>query len=266
MPIMKSIHTSILLLAGSLAFSVSHAQPADAPPPKVNGVVIPQSRIDLLVKTTTAQGQPDSPELRNRVRDELITREVMVQEAIKKGVDKNPEVVLQLEMQKQGLLINVYIQDYLKANPISEETVRKEYETAKAQLGVREYKARHILVKDEAEAKQIIAQLKKGGSFEKIAAEKSEDAGSKNRGGDLDWNPPARYVKPFADALVKLKKGQLVDAPVQTQFGWHIIRLDDERAARVPPFDEVKNNIQQQLQQQAVQKFVAEQRAKAKIE
>ena len=150
--------------------------------------------------------------------------------------------------------------------PISDEAMRKEYENAKTLAGAKEYKARHILVKEEAEAKQIIAQLKKGGNFEKIAAEKSEDTGSKNRGGDLDWAPPARYVKPFADALVKLKKGQLTDTPVQTQFGWHVIRLDDERATKIPPFDEVKNNIQQQMQQQAVQKAIADLRAKAKVE
>jgi peptidyl-prolyl cis-trans isomerase C len=265
MPIVKILRASILLLAGSFAFSISLAQPADAPP-KVNGVAIPQARIDLMVKTAAAQGQADTPELRTRIRDELITREVLAQEAAKKGMDKGPEVATQLEMQKQGLLINLFIQDYLKANPITDDVVRKEYDTAKSQLGGKEYKARHILVKDEAEAKQIIAQLKKGGNFDKLAAEKSDDAGSKNRGGDLDWNPPARYVKPFADALVKLKKGQLTDTPVQTQFGWHIIRLDDERATRVPPFEEVKNNIQQQLQNQAVQKFIADQRAKAKIE
>jgi peptidyl-prolyl cis-trans isomerase C len=171
-----------------------------------------------------------------------------------------------LEIQRQELLINAFLQDYVKANPIPEETLRKEYDAAKTQSGAKEYKARHILVKEEAEAKQIIAQLKKGANFDRIAAEKSEDTGSKGKGGDLDWSPPNRYVKPFADALVKLKKGQLTDTPVQSSFGWHIIRLDDERPMKVPPFEEVKGTIQQQLQQQVVQKAIADLRAKAKIE
>jgi peptidyl-prolyl cis-trans isomerase C len=255
----------LLLLVGSLLFSVGNAQPANGDT-KVNGVTIPQSRVELLVKNAMSQGQPDSPELRSRVRDELITREVLLQEALKKGVDKNPEIAVQLEIQRQGVLINAFLQDYAKANPIPEETLKKEYEAAKAQAGAKEYKARHILVKDEAEAKQIVAQLKKGANFDKIAADKSEDTGSKNRGGDLDWSPPNRYVKPFADALVKLKKGQLTDTPVQSSFGWHVIRLDDERPTKVPPFEEVKGNIQQQLQQQLVQKAIADLRAKAKIE
>lgn len=252
-----------MLVAGFL--SAAGAQGAD-PVPKVNGVTIPQSRIETMVKGAAAQGQPDSPELRNRVRDELITREVLIQEAAKKGIDKNPEVVIQLELQRQSLIINAFLQDYARNNPISDETLRKEYETAKTNAGAKEYKARHILVKDETEAKQIVAQLKKGSNFEKLAAEKSEDTGSKGRGGDLDWGQPTRFVKPFGEALTKLKKGQLTDPPVQSQFGWHVIRLDDERATRIPPFEEVKNNILQQMQQQAVQRFIAELRSKAKIE
>ena len=152
------------------------------------------------------------------------------------------------------MLVNAYLQDYLKANPITDDMMKKEYETAKAQTGGKEYKARHILVKSEDEAKQIIAQLKKGASFEKLAAEKSEDTGSKGKGGDLDWSPPNRYVKPFSDALMKLKKGQMTDTPVQSPFGWHVIRLDDERPFKVPGFDKAKANIHQQLQNQAVQK------------
>jgi peptidyl-prolyl cis-trans isomerase C len=264
MQITKTSHT-LLLLAGSLMFSISNAQPANGET-KVNGVTIPQSRIELLVKSATAQGQPDSPELRSRVRDELITREVLLQEAMKKGVDKNPEIATQLEIQRQGVLINAFLQDYVKVNPIAEETLKKEYEAAKSQAGAKEYKARHILVKEEADAKQIIAQLKKGANFDKLAAEKSEDTGSKTHGGDLGWSPPNRFVKPFADVLVKLKKGQLTDTPVQSSFGWHVIRLDDERPTKVPPFEEVKGNIQQQLQQQVVQKAIADLRAKAKIE
>jgi peptidyl-prolyl cis-trans isomerase C len=259
--ILRSLATALLAIG---LFSTAGTQAADAA--KVNGVAIPQSRVDAMVKNASAQGQPDSPELRNRVRDELITREVLMQEAAKKGIDKNPDAVMQIEFQRQTLLINMFMQDYFRSNPINDETMRKEYESAKIMAGAKEYKARHILVKDEAEAKQIVAQLKKGGNFEKIAAEKSEDTGSKNRGGDLDWGAPARYVKPFGDALTKLKKGQITDPPVQSQFGWHVIRLDDERATKIPPFEDVKNSLQQQLQGQAAQKLIADLRAKAKIE
>ena len=265
MKVTEHLQILTLAIAGSLAFAAGIAPAADAVA-KVNGVSIPQSKIDLLVKNATAQGQPDSPELRSRIREELVTREVLMQEALKKGLDKSPEVVAQLEIQRQGLLVNAYLQDYLKANPVTEDMMKKEYETAKAQAGSKEYKARHILVKQEDEAKHIIAQLKKGASFEKLAAEKSEDTGSKGKGGDLDWSPPTRYVKQFSDALVKLKKGQLTDTPVQSPFGWHVIRLDDERPFKVPTFEEVKANIQQQLQNQAAQKVVADLRAKAKIE
>ena len=265
MKTVKSPLPAILALAAWVAVCPLQVCAADAVA-KVNGKEIPQSRMDMFMKSTAAQGQPDSPELRTRIRDELITREVLIQEAAKSGIDKNPEIVLQLEMQRQTLLINAFLQDYARNHPISEETMKKEYETAKTNAGAKEYKVRHILVKDEAEAKAIIAQLKKGGSFEKIAAEKSEDTGSKAKGGDLDWGAPGRYVKPFAEAMVKLKKGQMTDVPVQSQFGWHIIRLDDERATKIPPFEEVKNNIQQQMQQQAVQKAIADFRAKAKIE
>jgi len=264
---MQLMKTSQILMASLAAlFAAAACSAQSSAVAKVNGVTIPQSRLEMLLKNATAQGQPDSPELRNRIRDELITREIMVQEATKKGLDKNPEVTAQLEFQRQGVLINAYLREYLKTNPVTEETMKKEYETAKAQMGTKEYKAHHILVKQEEDAKQLIAQIKKGASFEKLAAEKSEDQGSKAKGGDLDWSVPNRYVKPFSEALVKLKKGQLTETPVQTQFGWHIIRLDDERPAKVPSYEEVKGQIQQQLQNQAAQRAIADLRAKAKVE
>ena len=233
---------------------------------KVNGVTIPQARLDFLIKNATLQGQPDTPDLHNKVKDELVTREVLAQEAARKGMDKNPEVVTQIELQRQGVLINAFLQDYAKSQPITDEAMKKEYDQVKAQSGSKEYKARHILVETEDEAKQIIGQLKKGGNFEKIAADKSKDSGSKAKGGNLDWSPANRYVPPFAQALGKLKKGQTTDAPVQTQFGWHVIRLDEERAAKFPTFEEAKPQIQQQMQQQAVNKLIADLRAKAKVE
>jgi len=260
---MKRSRTLQLLLIAAVTVTANIAQAESI---KVNGVTIPQSRLDLIVKNATTQGQADTPELRKKIKDEMVDREILVQEAAKKGLDKNPEVATQIEIQRQSVLINAFLQDYVKAHPISDDAMKKEYEQVKAQSGSKEYKARHILVETEAEAKQIIAQLKKGGNFEKIAGEKSKDSGSKAQGGNLDWSVPNRYVPPFAQALAKLKKGQFTDAPIQTQFGWHVIRLDDERAAKFPSFEEAKPAIQQQLQQQTVNKLIADLRAKAKIE
>ena len=255
----------VLALAASLAAATGNAQTAGAVA-RVNGVVVPQSRLDLLLKVNATQGQPDTPEVRSRMRDALITREVISQEAVKKGLDKSVEVTAQLDLQRQEALVNAYVQDYIKNHPLGEDALKKEYERQKAQIGDKEYKARHILVKNEAEAKQIIAQLKQGAIFDKIAAEKSEDQGSKAQGGNLDWSAPGRYVPPFAAALKKLKKGQLTDTPVQTQFGWHVIRLDDERPFKTPGYEEVKPQLQQNLQRQAIDKVIGDLRAKARIE
>ena len=252
-----------LALAGLVSASIVHAQSG---PVKVNGVTIPQARFDFFVKNATAQGQTDTPELQNRIKDTLINREVLVQEAARKGLEKNPDVAMQIQLQRQEVLINAVLQDYAKTHPVTDEALKKEYEQIKAKNSDKEYKARHILVAKEDEAKEITAQLKKGASFEKIAAERSQDPGSKVQGGDLDWGPANRYVPPFAQALAKLKKGQTTEAPVQTQFGWHVIRLDDERPLKIPPFEQVKSQIQQQVQQQSINKFIAGLRGKAKIE
>ena len=240
--------------------------PAAAQSVKVNGKEIPQSRIDVGVKSRIAQGQPDTPELRNTVKDALINQEIIAQEAVKKGLNKKPDVAAAIEINRQDILVNAYVQDYLQKNPVKDDTLKQEYERIKTQVGGKEYKARHILVENEAEAKDIIAQIKKGASFEKLAAERSKDTGTKDKGGDLDWNVPGNFVKPFGEALMKLKKGQLTETPVQSNFGWHIIRLEDERAFQPPAFESVKANLQRNVQQQMIQKAVTELRAKAKIE
>lgn len=255
-------HLRIAVLAAGLAvFAPAHGQNTA----KVNGVAIPQQHFDLLIKNLVAQGQLDTPEMRDAVKQQMINRELMVQEAAKRGLDKNPEIAARLAFGRQDVLSNAYIQDVLRANPVTDDQTKKAYERFKAQ-SAKEYKVRHILVKNEDEAKDIIAQIKKGASFEKLAAEKSLDAGTKGNGGDLDWSMPARFVKPFGDAMTKLKKGQLTDAPVQTNFGWHIIRIDDERPAKMPPFDEAKPQLQQMLQNQAVETAIGDLRKKAKIE
>lgn len=262
---MKS--TAIALLLGLAAATAAHAQNGVA---RVNGVVIPQSRMDMFVRDLTAQGRPDTPELRAAIKQELINRELLAQEAARRGLEKTPEIAAQIDIARQSVLARAVMQEAMRTSPVTEEVMRKEYERIKSQLGTREYKPRHILVEKEDEAKDIIAQIKKGASFEKLASEKSKDTGTKMRGGELDWTRPDSVVRPFADALARLKKGQLTDDPVQTQFGWHVIRLDDERALKVPGYDEVKGNIQAQLQQrqqqQAQGKILNDLRAKAKIE
>ena len=257
---MKLLRTAVLA-AGLAVVATAHGQNVA----RVNGVAIPQQHFDILIKNLVAQGRPDSPEMRDAIKQQMISRELMVQEAAKRGLDKNPETAARLTFSRQDILSNAYIQDVLRANPVTDDMVKKEYERIKAQA-TKEYKTRHILVEKEDEAKDIIAQLKKGASFEKLAAEKSNDPGSKTNGGDLDWSMPSRFVKPFGDAMVKLKKGQVTETPVHTNFGWHVIRVDDERAAKIPGFDEAKPQVQQGLQNQAVEKAIADLRAKAKIE
>lgn len=241
-------------------------QESDKPALIVNGVAIPQSRLDIVLQQQAAQGQPSSPEMLKAIKENLITNELFAQEAAKKGFDKKPEVVTQVEMMKSSILARAFVQDFAKSSPVSEEALKAEYDRIKAQMGDKEYKARHILVDSEQAAKDIIAQLKKDPKkFEKLAADKSKDP-SKEKGGDLGWSAPGNFVKPFSDAMVALKKGQLTDKPVQSQFGWHVIRLDDMRDMKAPPLAEVKPQLSQRIQQQALEKLIADLRAKAKIE
>jgi len=231
----------------------------------VNGVAIPKSSVDAIIKERAAQGMPDNEDMRKAIRDELINREIIVQEATRRGMTKSADIQSQIGMARQAVIVRAYLQDFVKDHPITEETVKGEYEKVKAQMGSKEYKARHILVEKDTEAKEIVVKLKKGEKFEELA-KVSKDPGSKDRGGDLDWNTPASYVKPFSDALVKLEKGKYTEVPVQTQFGFHVIQLDDVRDVKFPSMDEVKAGLQQRLQQQQLEKVVSDLRAKAKIE
>lgn len=232
----------------------------------VNGISIPQARIDLRVKAAAAQGQPDSPDLRKAIREDMINLEVISQEAKKKGLDKNTDVIEQTELARESVLVGAYVQDYAKSHPISDDQLNQEYEKLKTNLGTKEYKVSHILVDSEDEAKAIIKQLGKKGNFEKIAKEKSKDAGSAEKGGSLGWAVPSNFVPPFANAMLSLKKGTYTKEPVKTQFGWHVIKMDDERNLKMPSFEELKPQIQQRLQQQQIQDMIADLRSKAKIE
>lgn len=275
----KKLFIAAALAAGMLAATAAQAQEGAKQPAKaaaaaggnasvkVNGVTISKEKLDLALKQRVSGGQPDTPELQAAVRDDLINREVIAQEAKKKGLDKAPETVAQMEFAQQAVLVGAYIQDYLKNNPPSEEEMKKEYERIKAEAGESEYKARHILVESEDEAKKITAELKKDPKKFAKLAEKSKDTGSAKQGGELGWSPAGRYVPPFADALKKLKKGQMTDKPVQSQFGWHIIILEDIRPIQnFPTFEQAKPQLQQQAQQQQISKMIAELRGKAKVE
>jgi peptidyl-prolyl cis-trans isomerase C len=252
-----------LAMLGAIIASPVHAE--DKSIAKVNGVSIPQSRLDMRIASIVSQGQPDSPDLRKAVREDLINVEVMAQEAAKMGLDKQAETIQQLELAKQAVLVDAFVQNYAKTHQASEDALKQEYEKLKARLGTKEYKVRHILVEDENAAKSIATKLKKGGKFDKLAEANSKDVGSRDKGGDLGWSVPVNYVKPFADAILALSKGQ-VSEPVQSQFGWHIIKLEDVRELKIPSFEEGRADISKNLLRQSIQQAIADLRTKAKIE
>jgi peptidyl-prolyl cis-trans isomerase C len=253
-------------LALLTALAVNPAFAEDKSAALVNGVSIPQARVDLRVKMAAAQGQADSPELRKAIRDDMISLEVLTQEARKMGMDKDPEVIQQTDLAIESVLVGAFVQDYAKKHQLTEEQLKQEYEKLKVNLGKSEYNVSHILVDTEDEAKAIIVQLGKKGKFDKIAKEKSKDAGSAEKGGSLGWAVPSNFVPPFANAMLSLKKGTYTKEPVKSQFGWHVIKLDDVRELKVPSFEELKPQIQQRLQQQSIQEYIADLRSKSKIE
>jgi len=229
--------------------------------------VISQRMVDLIAKRGANAGRPDTPEARATIIDQLALQIVLSDEAVKKGLDKSPEVAEQIGAIRQSVLANAYVEDYLKNNPVSDETIQAAYDRIKATITGNEYKARHILVAKEAEAKDIIAKLKKDpASFEKLAKERSTDLGSKDKGGDLGWFDLKRMDPEFGAAVSKLEKGKFTTEPVKTQFGYHVILLEDSKPIEAPSLDEVKGQLTQQIQQQNVKKQVDALKAAAKIE
>lgn len=267
----RPLHALALTLALSFAgHSSAQGTPAttniDKPIATVNGVPIPPIYAEFLRNSRAARGQ--SAELLSdaAIREALIVAELLAQEAIKAGLDKNPRLIALIDFQRKELLGRALLEDHLRRNPISEETVRAEYDKAKERAGTEEYRVRHILVASEREARDIIARIKsRKAKFEDIAKAQSQDPSGAN-GGDLGWTVPANLVPEFANAMTKLKKGQLADNPVQTRFGWHVIRLDDTRKLQFPSYEEARDRIVQQLQQIAARNFVRELGARAKIE
>lgn len=234
----------------------------------VNGKGIPASKVEQIVKQEVAQSQgrlTDTPQLREQIKKALIAREVMVQEADKQGFGSKADVKAALENARQSIIINAMIADWVKKNPVSDAMVKAEYDKAKAQMGDKEYHARHILVPTEQEAKDLIAKIKAGSKFEDLAKAHSKD-GSAANGGDLDWASPANYVPEFSNAMVALKKGEVTAAPVKSQFGYHIIKLEDTRAAKFPTLEEAKPQITQGIQQRRLQEYRDSLVKKAKIQ
>jgi peptidyl-prolyl cis-trans isomerase C len=232
----------------------------------VNGKPIPSSRADAVVKQVVAQGQqPDSPELREAIKKDLISREVLMQEAVKQGYDKKPDVKQALDNARQTIVINALAREYIAKHPVTDAEVKAEYDKFKATTGDKEYHVRHILLETEQQAKDVIAKLKGGAKFEDLAKQ-SKDQGTANSGGDLDWATPASFPKEFSDAFVKLQKGGVTDTPVKTANGFHVIKVDDIRAAKLPSMEEVKPQIVDALSQQKLAAFQEEMVKKAKVQ
>ena len=232
----------------------------------VNGKPVPTARLNALKQQIERSGRPVTDEMMGQIKDELIAREIFMQEARKRGLDASDDYKSQLELARQSILIRELFADFQKKNPVTDAEIQAEYDKFAAANGGKEYHARHILVETEEQAKALIAEIKKGGKFEELAKKHSKDPGSGANGGDLDWAGASSYVAEFSGAMVKLNKGQMTDEPVKSQFGWHIIRVDDVREAQLPKLDEVKPQIAQQLQQQKMGKFQEDLRSKARIQ
>jgi peptidyl-prolyl cis-trans isomerase C len=232
----------------------------------VNGIAVPRSRLDVMLRQQQSRGAQDNEQVRAMVREELINREVIAQEAQRSGFAKSAEVQAQLDLARQEVVVGAYIRDWVAKHPVSDAEIQKEYERAKAQAGDKEYRARHILVETEEQAKGLIAELKKGGKFDELAGKNSKDSGTAQRGGDLDWNLPGTFDKAFSDAMVKLEKGKYSEAPVRTRFGFHVIQLDDVRPVKFPALADVRPRLQQQMMQAKLEELVKGLRSKAKVE
>ena len=256
-------HASLLALSAALALPLAAAAQNIT---TVNGKPVPKSRVDALLSQASKQGQAKTPELETQVRDEVVLREMFMQEAEKRGLAQSAEYKSQMELARQTILIRELFNEFNKKNPTSDAEVQAEYDKFKSQSSGTEYRARHILVEKEDDAKALITQIKGGASFEELAKKNSKDPGSGQNGGDLDFANPGSYVPEFSQAMVKLKKGEMTDAPVKSQFGFHIIKLEDTREAKFPPLEEVKAQIQQRLGQVKMAKFRDDIKAKSKTD
>lgn len=232
----------------------------------VNGKAVPTSRVDALAEQVAASGRPVDDQLRAQLKEEVILREIFMQEAQKRGIAKTDDYKKQMELARQTIMIRALFADYEKKNPVTDADIQAEYDKFVAANGGKEYRARHILVETEDEAKALIASIQGGAKFEDLAKQKSKDPGSGANGGDLDWANAASYVTEFSEAMITLDKGQMTQTPVKSQFGWHIIRVDDIRQAQLPALEEIKPQIAQQMAQQKMAAFQNSLREKAKVQ
>ncbi|TBO33954.1 peptidylprolyl isomerase [Aquabacterium lacunae] len=221
----------------------------------VNGKGVPVARFEAMKAQVAKQGQQITPEIEGKIKEQLVKMEIFAQEAERRGVAQSKEYREQMEFVRQNVLIQLMFADFEKKNGASEADAKAEYDKFKAANGESEYRARHILVEKEEEAKALVAQLKAGAKFEDLAKKASKDPGSAENGGDLDWATPGNYVPEFSEAMTKLKKGEFTETPVKSQFGFHIIKLEDMRAAQFPSFDEVKGQLMQRGAQERAAKF-----------
>lgn len=260
----KTSRLAALLIASAIIAAPAFAAEKGKPLVTVNGQAISQTVYDTILAEQKAQGAQDSPQLKEAIKEQLIARELLQQEAKKKGFDKKSEIQQQIELAKQSILVNAFLSDYVRTHQVSEAQLKSEYEAIKANFGSTEYKVRHVLVDKEDDAKAIIAKLDKGEKFSELAKQ-SKDPGSREKGGELGWSAPNAYVKPFGEALTKLKKGEYTKAPVKTDFGYHVIQLDDSRPLTPPTFEQLKPQLQQRAGNQQVEALVKELRDKAKV-
>lgn len=254
------------LLVALIAGVATQLAVAANPVATVDGEAIPQAYADALLTEQKAKGTDDSEQLRGAVREELVRREILRQAAVKKGLDKKPEVETQMELAKQAVIIRAYLQDFVATNTVTDADVRKTYDEMKTRLGNTEYKVRHILVEDEANARALIAKLDKGEKFEDLAKANSKDPGSKDKGGELGWSNPGMYVPAFSEAMVKLKKGETTKEPVKSNFGYHIIQLEDTRQLEAPDFEKLAPQLKQRIQAQRLEQHIMQLRTSAKVE
>jgi peptidyl-prolyl cis-trans isomerase C len=232
----------------------------------VNGKTVPKARVDMLIKQAQRAGQQVGPEVQQQARDQVVLREIFAQEAERRGIGASADFRDQMTLARESILIRELFEDFKRKNPVTDAEAKAEYDKFKAQASGTEYKARHILVEKEEDAKKLIAEIKAGAKFEDVAKKNSKDTGSAENGGDLDFAKPDAYVPEFGQAMAKLKKGEMTETPVKTQFGWHIIRLEETREAPFPAFDDVKGQLKQRLEQVKLQRFQEELRAKAKTD
>jgi peptidyl-prolyl cis-trans isomerase C len=259
---MKKLSVVACVSLALLAPLAAHAQNVAI----VNGKPVPKSRVDVLIGQATKGGQPKTPELEKQARDEVVLREMFIQEAEKRGLAASPDVQTQMELARQTILIRELFEDYRKQNPVTDAEITAEYDKFKAQTSGTEYRARHILVEKEDDAKKLIKQIKGGAKFDVVAKKSSKDPGSAEKGGDLDFAKPESYVPEFGQAMAKLKKGEMTETPVKSQFGYHIIKLEDTREAQFPALAEVKPQIEQRLSQMKLAKFRDDIKSSAKTD